>query len=258
VQRESSDPRTDRESIEEHIGEQALTTDLKAALLACLTGRESRRWTIAELSDRLHNLGVLCSKPAVIGALAELELEISLCSWLPWTLTESGTEWSLVPKNNLLALLSGIRILPGISARTLTDEHKAVLLVVIGHRRKGGVSKTRIGEILTLDATPHLDDLSKKELIYKAPGKQFNWWLPTPEALLALGLRSTAEIPELKELEDWFGSQKSFRTELAKQAELEPILQKAQTSRTRRRRRELERRISAPQPLEPDTASGED
>jgi hypothetical protein len=145
-----------------------------------------------------------------ISALTELELEISLCSWLPWTLTENGTEWSLIPKSALLALLSGIRSLPGISAGTLTDEHKAVLLVVIGHRRKGGVSKTRIGEILSLDATPYLGELSKRELIYAAPGRELNWWRPTPEALLALGLRSIAEIPELKELENWFDSQKSY------------------------------------------------
>jgi chromosome segregation and condensation protein ScpB len=258
VQTASSDSRTNRETIEELIGKQALTTDPKAALLACLTGRESRRWTIAELCDRLHNLGVLCSKRAVIGALTELELEISLCSWLPWTLTETGTEWSLVPKSDLLALLSGIRKLPGVSAHTLTDEHKAVLLVVIGHRRKGGVSKTRISEILSLDATPHLEDLSKKELIYKVPGKHFSWWRPTPDALLALGLRSTADIPELKELEHWFDSQKSFPTQIEKQANLEPILEKARTSRTRRRRRELERRLSAPQPSETEpAASGE-
>jgi hypothetical protein len=130
-----------------------------------------------------------------------------------------------------------------------------VLLVVIGHRRKGGVSKTRISEILSLDAAPHLEDLARKELVYKVPEKHFNWWRPTSEALLALGLRSTSEIPELKELEHWFDSQKSFRTQIEKQANLEPLLQKAQTSRTRRRRRELERRVSAPQPLETDPAA---
>jgi hypothetical protein len=32
----------------------------------------------------------------------------------------------------------------------LSEEHKAVLLVVIGHRQKGGVSKRRVGEILGL------------------------------------------------------------------------------------------------------------
>ena len=61
---------------------------------------------------------------------------------------------------------------------------------MIGHRHKGGVSKTRIGEILRLDAAPYLEDLRKKELVYTAPGKELNWWRPTPEALLALGLRS--------------------------------------------------------------------
>ena len=99
-------------ALEELIGAQALSADLKTALVACLTGRESRRWTVGELFERLNNLGVRCSKPAVLGALGELELEMSLCPFLPWTLVEHGTEWSLTPKNDLLELLSGIRKLP--------------------------------------------------------------------------------------------------------------------------------------------------
>lgn len=241
-----TDSRPKREALEELIGAQALTADLKPALLACLIGRESWRWTIAELSERLNNLGVRCSKAAVLGALAELELEISLCPWLPWTLVEHGTEWRLAPKSDLLELLSGIRKLPGISADTLTDEHKAVLLVVIGHRRKGGVSKTRISEILGLDAAPYLEDLSKTELVYTAPGKELNWWRPTSESLLALGLRSGSDIPELMELERWFDSQRSFSNDVEKQGNVQPILEKAQASRARKRRRELERRASAP------------
>jgi hypothetical protein len=186
----------------------------------------------------------------VIGALGELELEISLCPWLPWTLVEHGTEWSLAPKSDFLELLSGIRKLPGISSDTLTDEHKAVLLVVIGHRRKGGVSRTRISEILGLEAAPYLQDLRRKELVYTAPAKELNWWRPTPEALLALGLRSGADIPALKELERWFDSQRSFPTDVEKQANLEPILEKVRISRSRKRRRELERRASAPREAE--------
>ena len=116
--------------------------------------------------------------------------------------------------------------------------------MVIAHRRKGGVSKTRIGEILCLDAAPHLEELRRRELVYTAPGKELNWWRPTPEALLALGLRSASEIPVLKELERWFDSHQSrFPTHL--QAKVEPILEKAQACGTRKRRRELERRASA-------------
>jgi chromosome segregation and condensation protein ScpB len=239
------------EALEELIGAQALSADLKSALVACLTGAESRRWTVGELFDRLNNLGVRCSKPAVLGALGELELEMTLCPFLPWSLVEHGTEWRLAPKSELLELLSGVRKLPGISSDTLTDEHKAVLLVVIGYRHKGGVSKTRIAEILGLEAAPCLEDLRKKELVYTAPGKELNWWRPTPEALLALGLRSSSDIPELKELERWFDSQKSFPTEIEKEANLDPILEKAQTSQARRSRRELERRASVPRGLEP-------
>ena len=239
------------EALEELVGAQALSTDIKTALVACLTGRESRRWTVGELFERLNSLGLHCSKPAVAGALLELELEMTLCPFLPWNLVEQGnTEWSLAPKSEFLELLSGVRKLPGISADTLTDEHKAVLLVVIGYRRKGGVSKTRIHEILSLDPTPWLDDLSKRELVYTAPDKELNWWRPTPRALLALGLRSYSDIPELKALERYFDSQKSFQNEVEKDANLQPIFEKADKSRFRRRRRELERRASVPRRLE--------
>jgi chromosome segregation and condensation protein ScpB len=154
------------EALEERISAQALTADLKTAIVAALTGRESRRWTVGELFDRLNNLGVRCSKPAVAGALGELELEFALCPFLPWNLVEQGTEWTLRTKTELLELLSGVRKLPGVTANTLlTEEAKAVLLVVIGYRKKGGVSKTRIGEILGLEAAPYLEDLCKKELV---------------------------------------------------------------------------------------------
>ena len=46
-----------REALEERIGAQALSADLKTAIVAALTGRESRRWTVGELFDRLNNLG---------------------------------------------------------------------------------------------------------------------------------------------------------------------------------------------------------
>jgi len=246
VQRAVTDSKLGGEALEELIGAQALSAELKTAIVACLSGAESRRWTIAELAGRLNNLGVHCSKPAVAGALGELALEISLCPFLPWSLVEHGTEWSLLPKSELIELLSGVRKLPGISSDTLTDEHKAVLLVVIGYRHKGGVSKTRIGQILGLEAAPYLEDLREKDLVYTAPGKELNWWRPTPEALLALGLRSYSDIPELKALERYFDSQNSYQYDTQKEANLEPIFEKAQTSRVRRRRRELERRASVP------------
>ena len=45
------------EALEELIGAQALSAELKTALVACLTGAESRRWTVGELLGRLNNLG---------------------------------------------------------------------------------------------------------------------------------------------------------------------------------------------------------
>ena len=40
---------------------------------------------------------------------------------------------------------SGVKRLPVKEAKILSEEHKAVLLVVIGYRQKGGISKSRVG-----------------------------------------------------------------------------------------------------------------
>ena len=126
-----------------------------------------------------------------------------------------------------------------------------MLLVVIGYRRKGGVSKTRVGEILQLDAALYLDDLLSFGLIYCDPSRELNFWRPTPEALLALGLRSFADIPALKELEEWFDTQEEFRAI----AKLDSFFEKTSKLASRRFKRELERRGTLggePFALEPD------
>lgn len=231
--------------LEERIGAQALAIDLKQAALACLAGAESRRWTVGELVGRLKGLGVPCSRPSVAGALSELELELSLCPWAPWRLAERGQEWFLQPKSELAGLLSGARALPLDDPGRLSDEHKAVLLVVIGHRRKGGVSKTRAGEILGLDAGPCLDELSRLGLVYADPGRELAFWRPRPEALLALGFRANADVPALKELEDWFDGQR-----LDQKAE-------AKARPGRRYKRELRRRASVSRAAgEPSNGAG--
>ena len=182
-------------------------------------------------------------------ALAELALELELSSWAPWRLLERGTEWILAPKSELLELLSGIRRLPLKEARILSEEHKAVLLVVIGYRQKGGVSKTRVGEILGLEASFYLDDLLSQGLIYCDPSRELNFWRPTPSALLALGLRSHTDIPALKELEEWFDSQKEIRGI----AKLDLFFERTSKLASRRLKRELERRETLGEfALEPD------
>ena len=92
-----------------------------------------------------------------------------------------------MPKSELLELLSGVRRLPLKEQKMLSEEHKAVLLVVMGYRQKGGVTKTRVGEILGMEASPYLDDLLSQGLIYCDPSRELNFWRPTPSALLALG-----------------------------------------------------------------------
>ena len=44
--------------LEELVENQALSVDLREAVMACLSGGESRRWTVSELVERLKNLGV--------------------------------------------------------------------------------------------------------------------------------------------------------------------------------------------------------
>jgi hypothetical protein len=151
-----------------------------------------------------------------------------------------------VPKSELLDLLSGVRRLPVKEAEMLSEEHKAVLLVIIGHRRKGGVSKRRVGEILGLDPSSLLDDLLSQGLIYSDPSREFNFWRPTSQALLALGLRSHTDIPALKELEEWFDTQKELRAI----AELDPFFQRTSKLGSRRLKRELERRGTLGEPLD--------
>ena len=222
--------------LEERVEIQALSVDLREAVMACLSGGESRCWTVGELVERFRNLGVCATRASVTAALAELGVELELSSWAPWRLLERGTEWILAPKSELLELLSGVRRLPLKEAKILSEEHKAVLLVVIGYRRKGGVSKSRVEEILGLEAS-------------SVPSRELNFWRPTPSALLALGLRSHTDIPALKELEEWFDSQKEMRGI----AKLDPFFERTSKLASRRLKREIERRGTLGEfALEPD------
>jgi hypothetical protein len=66
--------------LEELVEIQALSVDLREAVMACLSGEESRCWTIAELVERFKNLGVCATRAGVTAALAELALELELSS----------------------------------------------------------------------------------------------------------------------------------------------------------------------------------
>ena len=61
-----------QEPLEELVKIQALSVDLREAVMACLSGGESRRWTVFELVERFKNLGVCASRASVTAALAEL------------------------------------------------------------------------------------------------------------------------------------------------------------------------------------------
>jgi hypothetical protein len=228
-----------QEPLEQALDRQGLSVELRAAVMACISGGESRRWTVLELVERFKNLGLCASRAGVTAALAEVALELELAAWAPWRLLERGTEWILEPKTELLGLLSGVRGLPLKEPKALSEEHKAVLLVTIGYRRKGGVSKRKVGEILGLEEPGgYLEDLRRLELVYADPARELNFWRPTQSALLALGFRSFADIPALKELEEWFDTEKEIRAI----AKLDTFFEKTSKLASRRLKRELERR----------------
>ena len=91
-----------QEPLEELVQNQALNVDLREAVMACLSGRESRRWTVLELVERLKNLGVCASRASVTAALAELALELELSGWAPWRL--AGTRDRMDPRAQIGAL----------------------------------------------------------------------------------------------------------------------------------------------------------
>jgi hypothetical protein len=225
------------EQLENVIEIQSAVVGVKEAVMACLCGTESRRWTIGELVERLKFLGVKASRTSITGALADLEVELQVATWAPWRLIERGQEWMLVPRNELLELLLGTRGLA--PDKQYSDSHKAVLLVVIGHRRKGGVSKTRIGDILGFDASTYLEELSADKLIYADPARERDFWRPSHSALLTLGFRSFTDVPALKELEDWFETLERRKTRPP-----DAVLEQNKNLKARRLKRELDRRRS--------------
>ena len=51
--------------------------------------------------------------------------------------------------------------------------------------------------VVAQEVSSYLDDLLSFGLIYCDPSRELNFWRPTSEALLALGLRSSTDIPAL-------------------------------------------------------------
>jgi chromosome segregation and condensation protein ScpB len=224
--------------LEERLEIQALSIDLREAVMAASLGESPAAGRLGNWSSGLKIWAFPASRAGVTAALAELGLELELSgSSAVGACWERGTEWILEPKSELSALLSGVRRLPVKEAMILSEEHKAVLLVTIGYRQKGGVSKARVGEILGLEAASYLDDLLRQGLIYCDPSRELSFWRPTQSALLALGLRSHTDIPALKELEEWFDTK-----EMRAIAKLDPFFERTSKLASRRLKRELERR----------------
>ena len=201
---------------EKAIDNDVKSTPLPTAILAAFTGGKiGRVWKVGELERKLQGLGFQASRRSVTLALAELEAHLSENEFLPWILVERGNQWQLVSKSVILATIENG---PGLPVnRILSEEEKAVLLVIIGHRKKGGVTKTALSEILPRlgDIDDILERLKGAGLIYADPVKYFDYWRARPAALLALHLRSHTEIPELKELELYFENRKPSQLDRA-------------------------------------------
>jgi pimeloyl-ACP methyl ester carboxylesterase len=137
----------------------------------------------------------------------------------------------------------------------LADALGISVLKVVGHdwgSRAGHAAAIlaphRISSLLAI-ASPYLDDLLSQGLIYCDPSRELSFWRPTQSALLALGLRSHTDIPALKELEEWFDTQKEMRGI----AKLDPYFERTSRLASRRLKREIERRGTLREfALEPD------
>ena len=145
-----------QEPLEELVQTQALSLNLREAVMACLSGGESRRWTVGELVERFKGLGVCASRASVTAALAELELELELSGWAPWCLLERGTEWILAPKSELVELLSGVRRLP---LKGSLSEERPCSWSSSGTAKKEGSPKQGWGRYSGWTPLPILDDV---------------------------------------------------------------------------------------------------
>ena len=121
--------------------------------MACLSGQESRRWTVGELVERLKNLGLSVSRATVTAALADLEVELALSAWSPLRLLERGSEWILTSKSEFLELLEEDKedcLLENLRFRRST---RLVLLVVLGAGAKAVYQRPGLRKSSKLDAS---------------------------------------------------------------------------------------------------------
>jgi hypothetical protein len=221
---------------------QEVEASLKAAIMACLSSGESACWTLDELAERLERTGVAFAGVTLLESLLELADELDAAPWAPLRLAKCGDAWVLKPKSEVFGLLLGVRAVPLVAdASPLSDEAKAVLLVVLSYRRRGGVSEARIAEVLRLDPTDALERLRADHLIRPEPVGQSVQWTPREGALLRLGYRTSAAIPALQPFEEWFEAQEG-----APETRVDPALERSERAYRRWLKRESERRASTP------------
>jgi hypothetical protein len=180
------------------LAEEISTTPLPSAVLACFTGSDGRRFTREELRQKLLGSGFRVNAQELTLALTQLEAALVTSSLAPWRLVERGSEWFLVPKNHVLASLEKA---PGLPATlNLSEDEKAVLLVILCYQEIGGVSKNRIAEVLGIEPDKALGCLDEKRLTYVEGSLRYERIRARPSALLALGIRSAHAVPRLKEI----------------------------------------------------------
>lgn len=241
-------------ALEEDVALAVSELDLRQALLACFTSRHSYLWSVGELEAALAGLGIRRGKAALERILGELAVELELATWSPWVLVEGQQDWRLEPKTALVSILSGHRKITGELAKEMSDRHKAVLLVVLCYKGRGGVSRSRLNQILGFESEELLGDLKGWRVVYPGCVHGYITWLPTSAALLSLGYRSVSEIPGLKELEDWIVSQDPAGSA----GRPNRVFEKHERWAGRRRERERERRQSVAVGVPSPPPSGRD
>ena len=207
--------------------------------MACLSGGESRRWTIAELVERFKNLGVCASRASVTAALAELALELELSG--SRALAPARTRNRMDPGAQIRALRASFRRQAAPIKRG-KDAFRGTQGRTPGRLRsspKRGCLQNQGGGDTGARGLFYLDDLLSFGLIYCDPSRELNFWRPTPSALLRSGF-AVPHRHSRRSKSSKSGSRRRKRCQTI--AKLDPFFERTSKLASRRLKREIERR----------------
>lgn len=158
-----------------------------------------------ELRTKLDGVGRKVSPSVLTLGLVDLQDKLAGDPWFPFSLMETGTQWTLVPKHEALEVLAGDG---KIHPRTPLNEAELTVLSIVAF--SNGISKKAIQQYIGHDPSAALERLRTENLIYAIPGAAFDYWRPSREILRRFGLRRFSEIPGYKDFHAYLHGRKSL------------------------------------------------